>query len=48
MMEWKKSGTQLYQQLLADCTETMKEIEPPRENPEKRPDHEQDETHGCH
>lgn len=34
MMAWKTKGTQLYQQLPADCHETLKEVEPLREVPE--------------
>jgi phenylacetic acid degradation protein len=34
MMAWKTKGTQLYQQLPADCQESLKEVEPLREVPE--------------
>ena len=34
MIAWKTKGTQLYQQLPADCHETLKEVEPLREVPE--------------
>lgn len=33
MIEWKTKGTQLYQQLPADCQESLKEVEPLREVP---------------
>ena len=33
MIAWKTKGTQLYQQLPADCYETLKEVEPLREVP---------------
>jgi phenylacetic acid degradation protein len=33
MIAWKTRGTQLYQQLPADCYETLKEVEPLREVP---------------
>ena len=35
MMAWKTKGTQLYQQLPADCHESLKDVEPLREVPEK-------------
>uniref|UniRef100_UPI0040493D87 acyltransferase n=2 Tax=Gelidibacter sp. TaxID=2018083 RepID=UPI0040493D87 len=35
MIAWKTKGTQLYQQLPADCHESLKEVEPLREIPEK-------------
>ncbi len=34
MVAWKTKGTQLYQQLPADCHESLKEVEPLREVPE--------------
>ena len=34
MIAWKTKGTQLYQQLPADCQEGLKEVEPLREVPE--------------
>lgn len=34
MIAWKTKGTQLYQQLPADCHESLKEVEPLREVPE--------------
>jgi phenylacetic acid degradation protein len=34
MIAWKSKGTQLYQQLPADCHESLKEVEPLREVPE--------------
>jgi phenylacetic acid degradation protein len=37
MIAWKTAGTQLYQQLPADCHATMKEVEPLREIPANRP-----------
>ena len=37
MMEWKTAGTRLYQQLPADCHESLKEVEPLREIPKNRP-----------
>jgi len=33
MIAWKTKGTQLYQQLPADCHETLKEVEPLKEVP---------------
>ena len=36
MMEWKTAGTKLYQQLPADCHESLREVEPLREIPKKR------------
>jgi phenylacetic acid degradation protein len=35
MIAWKTKGTQLYQQLPADCHESLKEVEPLREVPSK-------------
>lgn len=40
MLEWKTMGTQLYQQLPADCHADMKVCEPLPEIPESRPDQE--------
>ncbi len=37
MMEWKTAGTKLYQQLPADCHESLREVEPLREIPKNRP-----------
>ncbi|WP_420574880.1 transferase hexapeptide repeat family protein [Kordia sp.] len=37
MIAWKTKGTQLYQQLPADCHETLREVEPLREVPKDRP-----------
>lgn len=37
MIAWKTAGTKLYQQLPADCYETLKEVEPLREIPKNRP-----------
>lgn len=37
MIDWKTAGTQLYQQLPKDCLDTLREVEPLREIPEKRP-----------
>ncbi|MEO5790025.1 transferase hexapeptide repeat family protein, partial [Gelidibacter sp.] len=34
MIAWKTKGTQLYQQLPADCHESLREVEPLREVPE--------------
>lgn len=34
MIAWKTKGTELYQQLPADCFESLKEVEPLREVPE--------------
>jgi phenylacetic acid degradation protein len=34
MIAWKTKGTQLYQQLPADCHESLVEVEPLREVPE--------------
>ncbi|WP_431137178.1 transferase hexapeptide repeat family protein [Psychroserpens mesophilus] len=36
MMAWKTKGTQLYQQLPADCHESLKEVEPLREVSKER------------
>jgi phenylacetic acid degradation protein len=37
MIEWKTKGTQLYQQLPAECYESLKPCEPLREIPKDRP-----------
>jgi len=37
MIEWKSKGTALYQQLLSDCMNTLKECEALREIPTDRP-----------
>ena len=37
MIAWKTKGTQLYQQLPADCFESLEEVEPLREVPKERP-----------
>ncbi len=37
MIDWKTQGTQLYQQLPADCYNTLRECEPLREKEENRP-----------
>jgi phenylacetic acid degradation protein len=37
MIDWKTAGTKLYQQLPADCHETMQVVQPLREIPENRP-----------
>ncbi len=37
MIAWKTKGTELYQQLPADCFESLQEIEPLREIPKDRP-----------
>jgi phenylacetic acid degradation protein len=37
MIAWKTAGTKLYQQLPADCHESLKEVEPLREIPVDRP-----------
>jgi len=37
MIEWKSAGTQLYQQLPADCHDSLREVSPLREIPENRP-----------
>jgi phenylacetic acid degradation protein len=36
MIAWKTKGTKLYQQLPADCYESLKEVEPLREVPNDR------------
>jgi phenylacetic acid degradation protein len=40
MIDWKSEGTLLYQQLPADCRETMREVEPLTEIPADRPEQE--------
>ncbi len=35
MIAWKTKGTEIYQQLPADCHESLKEVEPLRDVPEK-------------
>ena len=37
MISWKTAGTRLYQQLPADCHESLREVEPLREIPKNRP-----------
>jgi phenylacetic acid degradation protein len=37
MIAWKTKGTQLYQQLPADCHESLREVTPLREVPKDRP-----------
>ena len=37
MIAWKTAGTRLYQQLPADCHESLREVEPLHEIPEDRP-----------
>lgn len=37
MIDWKTAGTKLYQQLPADCYESLKEVQPLREIPNDRP-----------
>lgn len=37
MIAWKTAGTKLYQQLPADCHESLKEVEPLTELPKERP-----------
>ena len=37
MIAWKSAGTRLYQQLPADCHQSLKEVEPLREIPANRP-----------
>ncbi len=37
MIAWKTKGTKLYQQLPADCFESLQEVEPLREIPKNRP-----------
>jgi len=37
MIAWKTKGTELYQQLPADCHESLRQVEPLREVPKDRP-----------
>lgn len=37
MIDWKTAGTKLYQQLPADCHDSLKAVEPLREIPKDRP-----------
>ncbi|PKP26817.1 MAG: gamma carbonic anhydrase family protein [Bacteroidetes bacterium HGW-Bacteroidetes-2] len=37
MIDWKTAGTRLYQQLPADCHDSLREVEPLREIPKNRP-----------
>ena len=37
LITWKTAGTKLYQQLPADCHESLREVEPLRELPKNRP-----------
>ena len=37
MIDWKTKGTELYQQLPADCYQSLREVEPLREVPANRP-----------
>jgi phenylacetic acid degradation protein len=37
MIAWKTAGTKLYQQLPADCHESLREVVPLREIPKDRP-----------
>jgi len=37
MIDWKSAGTQLYQQLPADCHNSLEQVEPLREIPANRP-----------
>jgi phenylacetic acid degradation protein len=37
MIAWKTAGTRLYQQLPADCHESLEEVQPLREIPKNRP-----------
>ena len=41
MIAWKTKGTELYQQLPADCHESLKEVEPLREVPKDLPTQEE-------
>lgn len=41
MIAWKTKGTELYQQLPADCHETLKEVEPLRKIPDNLPSQEE-------
>ncbi|MEL6392648.1 MAG: transferase hexapeptide repeat family protein [Bacteroidota bacterium] len=40
MIAWKTKGTQLYQTLPADCHDSLREVEPLREEPENVPEQE--------
>lgn len=40
MIEWKTAGTSLYQQLPADCHDSLREVEPLRKIPANRPEQE--------
>ena len=40
MIAWKTAGTKLYQQLPADCHESLKAVDPLRELPKNRPQQE--------
>lgn len=40
MVDWKTAGTRLYQQLPADCHESLQEVEPLTQIPEDRPEQE--------
>jgi len=40
MIDWKTKGTALYQQLPAECYESLRAVEPLREIPENRPSQE--------
>lgn len=40
MIAWKTAGTKLYQQLPADCHESLQEVEPLRKVPKNRPEQE--------
>jgi phenylacetic acid degradation protein len=40
MIDWKTAGTRLYQELPADCHETLKAVEPLRSIPDNRPEQE--------
>ena len=40
MIAWKTKGTALYQQLPADCHESLREVEPLRQVPKNRPNQE--------
>ncbi len=41
MIAWKSEGTKLYQELPAECFETLREVEPLRELPLNRPSQEE-------
>lgn len=40
MVDWKTAGTRLYQELPADCHESLQEVEPLTQIPEDRPEQE--------